>query len=687
MQLNIKKYLKFLPALLGGILFSGCEQEYRFSTDLGLFQKEVIMPAKEGKNHLLIFSKNDWSIKPLDDDSWFTLKQNRGKGNKSVEVEYTNNEQEHARLCRLLVTADSREDTIYLKQKGLTPILILPDLMVSILSREAKEAIKMDCNIPFENLTMTVIYPEGETDEWLSGFAYDSTNLFFDVKENVTGVKRSAQICFDFVNVINQKAADTVTVFQLTPISDLPDGIRMEFDQLTEKFPPREKRYYIEGVVVSDKNNRNLTYPASEIGRTVYLQNMAGDQAVIVKTKEAVDNCFNFGDHVKIWLKGATIKKDPVSNIMTVTNIGVGNLLYKSEFPVHVTPREKYINELTEKDLYTYVKLKTVEFAVPTGTYFNMNTGYGRPEYIDVYPKMIRDINGDWMYMLTNVDGAKAPYVNGVKYQKSISPRGAGDLTGIIVKENFGHYGTGHTPYYIRHMQESDIALDTARQDGFSTVVAEWSRFRMPEEGKTTLTSETGIGELSHSVCQFKDIRLNDNSLEGVNLTDIGYNVDYNVAKYGGDGMETGGDFRCANWWPDNAKEGAWWLITLPTVGINNPLSLQVEGNSFSSKNPDGYPAGRYCGPCNFVVRYSIDGGNTWKEAGEYNLQGQAIWGDYSEGLVPGFKVVNINLPLECCNQSDLQIRLQMKDRNVGFGVFANNLYNDLGHISIKANK
>ncbi|MGL4293174.1 MAG: DUF5689 domain-containing protein, partial [Bacteroidales bacterium] len=665
MKIKSILYLKHLLMLGVIALTAGCEQEYRFSTELGLFQKEVIMPAKEGTNHILIFAKNDWNITALDDDSWLTLKQKKGRGNKSVQLEYTSNEENHARLCRLLVSADSKEDTIYVKQRGLVPNLHMPDLEVSVLAREAIEKIKMDCNVPFEKLTLSVIYPEDETEEWLTGFAYDSTNLSFQVKENKEGLKRKARICFDFLNIINQRAADTVDIIQMGPIPEFQDGVLLSFDQLTAGMNTLDRKNYIEGIVVSDKNNRNLTYPISEIGRTVFLQNMEGDQALILKTKENSDNCFNFGDHVKIRLFKAEFEINQVSGMKMLTNLGTSHLIYKSETPVTVKPREKYINELTDKDLYTYVKLKQVEFAVPTGTYFNMNTGYARPEYIDVYPKMIRDINGDYMYMLTNVEGVKSPYLNGVKYQKSIAPRGSGDITGIVVREDFGHYGKGHTPYYIRHLQESDIALDTARQNGFSTVVAEWSYFRMPEEGKETLTSETGIGELSHSVCKFKDIRLMENSHDKMNLTDIGYNVDYDKPKYGNDGMTTGGDFRCANWWPENATEGAWWLITLPTVGISNPLSIQIEGNSYSGKNPDGFPEGRYCGPSNFIVRYSIDGGNSWKDAGEYDMQGQAIWNEYSDALVPGFKVVNLNLPLECCNQQDLQIRLQLKDTNV----------------------
>ena len=72
-----------------------------------------------------------------------------------------------------------------------------------------------------------------------------------------------------------------------------------------------------------------------------------------------------------------------------------------SDLPV----KEKYMRDLTDEDIYTYVTLKDCELPVRKGSLTPINEGYanaGGAHRCAKYATLMRDINGNSMYIYTN---------------------------------------------------------------------------------------------------------------------------------------------------------------------------------------------------------------------------------------------------------------------------------------------
>ena len=67
--------------------------------------------------------------------------------------------------------------------------------------------------------------------------------------------------------------------------------------------------------------------------------------------------------------------------------------------------KEKYISELTDDDMYTYVTLKDCEFPVRQGSLTPIHDGYtlaDNAHRMTKYPRLMRDIQGSSIYLYTN---------------------------------------------------------------------------------------------------------------------------------------------------------------------------------------------------------------------------------------------------------------------------------------------
>ena len=98
--------------------------------------------------------------------------------------------------------------------------------------------------------------------------------------------------------------------------------------------------------------------------------------------------------------------------------------------------KQKYISELTDEDIYTFVTLRDCEFAVRKGSLTPVHEGYTLADAqgrLNMYPRLIRDNKGSLIHLLTNTT---CPYRrNGTRL-----PYGSGELAGVIVHERFPQY-------------------------------------------------------------------------------------------------------------------------------------------------------------------------------------------------------------------------------------------------------
>lgn len=209
----------------------------------------------------------------------------------------------------------------------------------------------------------------------------------------------------------------------------------------------------------------------------------------MIVLSDASDNIFKQFDRVQILLHGAvaTLNEEPDRVVLrnVTKNMVVSQVAgTKSSIPV----KEKYIGELTDADLYTYVTLKDVEFPVRKGSISPVNEGYAigtGAHRLSKYPLMVRDINANHIYMYTNTvcvyrnDGTRLPY-------------GSGKISGVIVHERFPRFEwrEGADPgemdddvtlgnigrYQIRHQCKEDIwgQMKDSVEDSFSALLTEY---------------------------------------------------------------------------------------------------------------------------------------------------------------------------------------------------------------------
>jgi hypothetical protein len=682
----INKLRPFVPlmAIFCTILFSCTEKNLdSFSTDLAIDRRNIIVPDTATTTKILVYADGNWSAKVLGDATWVKLdpESSNGKGQFFANVE--SNVGNLPRFVKILLSGGAKTDTIYFRQKGIASTINIVDPNVIGIENGGAMKTSIVTNVPFNLMSHAEVYDATGGTDWISGLSIQDNCLNFTLAQNTTAASRQAVLRLTYLDGLGTINKDSITITQNTK-GGYANAVLKDFAYVKNALTAGAitEDIYIEGVVVSDKGNPNMGLNANlstnkhvvdktENSITSYIQSLDGKSGIRIRSKSAGDNIFVRNEKVKIWLKGATLKKETLPSRVTIDQLPAINIISKTPSAA-VAPREIYMKDLTDNDVYTYVKLKQVEISVPSGSFTNINEGYGART--DMYPTNIRDIDGNSMYMMTNLDVSYRR--NGIKV-----PQGSGDIAGILVHEEPARYGGNIGKYQIRHLTREDINLKDSREDGFSKVLVEWSRFKTENltgatDSKNPLTPDTGTGTLTQSQKTSLDFTAN-----GI-FTGPDYNgllIESTTVK----GAITDGAWGANNWWDNTKNIGASWLISTSTAGITKPISIQIECS------------GDIGGPTNFMVEWSTTGtdAGTWNLLGEYTCQDMVNWTSTLLTQVPGFKVVNFQFPIAASGLNNLYIRLRVKNKTVGTstgptgGTLAAAGVNRLAHLSIKYNK
>lgn len=698
---NLKNYRILSIFFLIITVFFACkknEELVRFSTDLAVNNKIIRLSDAENSTKILVYSDNNWSVSLKEGSDWVSLDKTTGKGKDYFTASVSSNNGQPARSTEIYISAKDKIDTIVLQQTGIVETLSFTDRSINTLSRVSSAKTLLNTNIAYSAIQKDIKYTTPNQNNWISNINFDGTYLSFNVAKNESPEERNAVLTLSYLDVLGSIKKDSLLISQ-NPKAEYDDAILKDFNYVKNSIAEGviNENIAIEGIVLADKGNWNLalnpnsaTNPhvidKTENAITVYIQSLDGTSGLRIRTKTPGDNLFNRNEKVKIWLKGTNLSKTTNPSTSTISGFPSINIIEKDPNPAPLIIREKNMRDLTDNDIYTYVKLKDVEISVPFGTYYNTNYGYYAR--VDCYPVNIRDINGSSMYMMINDQNAGVtPFKSLLRVGQAV-PQGSGNISGVVVHENYSRYGGDMGKYAIRPTALSEIQLNQSRNSGFSTVLVEWEKYLIdyktsPTASKNPMSPTIGEGQLGHS------------SLTATNYTSIAGTSGYNGLYAQGSGTNAdkgvidneGWTFTSSGsskWWNDSKNRGEAWLVNFSTENITKPLSMQVEGNS------------SFGGPRNFVVEWSttrdMDSGN-WNYITEYTMQDLVDWTNTLTTQVPGFKVMNFNLPTALLGKSTVYIRLQMKDKIVGSstgdtnGNFANNQASRLGHISVKYNK
>ena len=331
---------------------------------------------------------------------------------------------------------DSRRDTLYIKQKALIDARIAfanSSIIVPGAGGENKSVI--ETNVPFSDITVETEYSDPENTDWIQEIEIvdaesEERELVITLDANpAEEVPRSAAVSLSFTDGWDETVSVEFNLLQRTAKETL--GRNITFEEFRQNYALNKKiedYVIIEGIVVSNPDNRNagentqlttstIDYTVSE--RTLYLESKDGRYGIAILTNEVEDNIFDQYDHVQLLIQGATgnlVENPDRYELEGVTKSMVISRTAGSASDVPI--KEKHMNELTDDDIYTYVTLKEVEFPVRKGSITPVNEGYAigtNAHRISKYPLLVRDINGDAMYMMTNTncayrsDGTRLP--------------------------------------------------------------------------------------------------------------------------------------------------------------------------------------------------------------------------------------------------------------------------------------
>lgn len=524
-----------LIALAACSVFQACDIDDATEVpkvELGVPTKEYVIEAVESTFTVPIYSNGKYTIEVLGDaESWLHITGEPAVVDSTVTIYCDANAEFKRKGCIALCSkVDSRCDTIVVKQKGWqTAYLSMENASIVADGGAGVVNSAVKTNIPFSYMTVNKEYTN-EGDEWIEKVNISesddgSCNLELSLSANPDAVApRTASLSFSFTDGWGDKVSLLVNLLQKSANNTL--GEVLPFSTFIDKYSTGKtiQDYVIlEGYVVSNTESGNagandqkttsaVDYSISK--RTVYLESTDGTRGVSILLNSADDNVFAQYDKVQILMHGtvANLKEEPLRcEITGVTKTMVTSRISgtKSSIPV----KELYIKDLTDNDVFTYVTLKDVEIPVRKGSLVPVNDGYTaatNAHRFTEYPRLVRDINGNDIYMITNTvctyrsDGTRLPY-------------GSGKISGVIVHDAFPRmeWRNGADPaeidddpalgnigrYQIRHQNKSDVweQMSDNFEDGFSKLLTEY-RYWVPNVADSTMRPSYGTnGWMDHT--------------------------------------------------------------------------------------------------------------------------------------------------------------------------------------------
>ena len=500
---------------------------------LGALEKEFIVEADANSFDIDIYTNGAYHIERINESDWLSLacgETTDGKATITAECEFNEDFKRKAGIV-LCSDVDSRRDTLYIKQKALIDARIAfanSSIIVPGAGGENKSVI--ETNVPFSDITVETEYSDPENTDWIQEIEIvdaesEERELVITLDANpAEEVPRSAAVSLSFTDGWDETVSVEFNLLQRTAKETL--GRNITFEEFRQNYALNKKiedYVIIEGIVVSNPRQPQCgrEHPTYHLDNRLHrfgtdpLPRIEGrplrhrDSPTRSRTTSSTSTT----------TCSSSFKAPPAtwSRIPTATNWRASPSRWSFRAPPVRPPtfpsREKHMNELTDDDIYTYVTLKEVEFPVRKGSITPVNEGYAigtNAHRISKYPLLVRDINGDAMYMMTNTncayrsDGTRLPY-------------GSGDISGVIVHERFSRFEwrNGADPaemtddptlgyigrYQIRHQNKEDIwgKMQNSVEDSFSALLTEYRYWNPDTENEVQKPTYGTNGWLTHT--------------------------------------------------------------------------------------------------------------------------------------------------------------------------------------------
>lgn len=635
-----------LPLVTALLLLTGCEMDSDMDLPLNVDSNKYTLTSDAGSTQVRIYSTGEWSVRLSEDVEWASINRLNGSGNTPVLFKYGAN-YGVPRAVDIIFTRGGLEQAVRMTQEGEDPILSLEESRIEIFSNPWDLRIGLDNNLreDYKQIRDTIVYsviPDEDDDEtpepdeeWIENLTVGTDAVTFSTLKNNSPRKRQAAITLTYIDAKEKKHAVTLTVTQATEeacMTFTPDRAKTTRKATTIKAelkhnlgsllgkvvctPTYEADYRtlikgesgqvvinnpeasFEGIVISDKDNANVeTTPNTERNatdytvnaKTAYVQMLDGSYGYRLQFDAADDNTLKRYSQVKISLNGVTLTKEAAERY-TLSGLTAANIVSQTPGTASdLIRKEKSIGQLTDEDIYTYVSLREVEFALPDGSYTNVNEGYfGTANHTSCVPRTLCDKDGGAISMLVN---NKTPW----RRDGSGMPKGKGTLSGVIVHDLQPRYGYTNEGYIGRYSvrvlekEEIDLAASESSSNRQTLVEWNWNNAEVRTNADGTIAPDRGNGSLWCTDPAAK--YLLDNEYNGL-TTSAGLNGK-NALK-----------FENTYWWDFAENTGYAVALKFSTEGAGANLSLNFTNSQGNAGGTSIY------GPVYWQVEYSTDGVN-----------------------------------------------------------------------------
>lgn len=372
----------------------------------------------------------------------------------------------------------------------------------------------------------------------------------------------------------------------------------------------------VEGIVISSYKSENMAVipnltPASlDLNanlRTAYIQSPDGSKGLRIIFDEPEYNMLDRYDNVVLDLGNCLLGRDAHTGALTVSGLTPSNVSRVRKGTAGQLPlKARYVCELTDDDIYTYVTLKDMEFVFKDGSFADVRENYIK-DRMDSWVSQIRDSRGGSMYLHVNMKCDWRRRGDGV-------PAGCGDICGIIVNDQLRRHGDSLGRYSVRPVDREDIFVPKKGKSSWK-VITGWrldgslgSSLFFENAGQVENLTKKGVKE---------DRVLNDMGAQGFLWTDAGSEIRLTVDL---DGVSTEKDGVSQNgalylWTPSRN-----WYRFNEFGQMEGTSSIMLEFSSskvkagslmqlaFNMAAGNSYVTGSYNYPYEWKVECSVDG-------------------------------------------------------------------------------
>lgn len=659
---------KYIIISLIALLALSCEKETYKATLYGLGCEYPVkeVGSEAGKAVFEVLSDNEWTATISSDDSWLWFTDNPSSkeivlsGDVSLCVSYQADRGVSRESVIILTGGDIRVELI-LKQKGLLPLaldIVQKNVLVPASGGEYSARIR--------TLMNPDLFLIESTEPWIRHLRIENNDVRFDVDANYQDSLRTATIMISSASLSGQvcvSQASEKSVWTYAGVNEVK-ALKTSAGELVIN-----SHILLEGVVLNDDSegngaeNRNVSSVIQDLSGSssaLYLANDDNTSGIRVDFSSAVYQKVSRFDHVAIDLYGATLTRYQKPLRYVLSNVSTDAIMASSEI-VGFTAKSKHIGDLAEDDIYTLVRIDDVEIPIGKGPFLPLDTR--QVSIMNKYPMVLLDNNGDNIYMCVNTTCSWGR--NG-----EAMPLGSGSVTGVIVHEHCDNFewdkdaqnrmlseglvldyitDIGDIGYYqIRPVHREDVRLANERDNSFSQLLCEYTRFIANADSTAVLPTYSSNGNLTARKGSANGRIIPKRDWSRLDTSNYGmWSITENQA------------WSCSAW-----TTSKYWCVEFSTEGIDqthSPMSVQ-----FGIVN--GY--GMRCGaPRYWRMDYSVDDSD-WISAGTFTVPDFALTSGRRNWQTAGHKYISITLPddAEIWDKAKVCVRLIPISKAAGTG-------------------